>query len=604
MHSPWGLLALLAVPLIIVLYLLKQRHTDYTISSLYLWQNAVQDLEANAPWQKLRKNILMFLQILAVILLALILAEPFIQTGEDRKGAVMLVMDCSLSMQSADMKPSRFEAAKKDAGEWVEACEPGTSFSIIASGRTPYIVQHLVSDKNKVLQEIRNLQVTDAAADMEGTTELVDSLLRQNPGMQVHWFGDGTNPLPLEQVKYHTYNRDGNNYAITMLTQRKLQNRQGMTALSRIANYSRQDTELDVSLYADGRLFDARRIKVDAGGSESLYWQGIPEAVSQLECRIDTEDSLEKDNCAGETVYSNKTRKVLLVTGKNIFLEKVLTLLPNLELYRTTMEDIRELKGYDLYIFDGAIPGQLPEDGHCILFSPPANKYFSLAGQSEYPSIQPSQHELFNSLRQDMSFNAMKTDLYRLPEWGNPLMETAQGVAAFEGPMGRNRVMVFGFDLHETNLPVQPFFPILMTRAVEALIPGDMQELSSVYAGDSIELPIDPEAREVSVITPDGGKIRIAPPFPAAAFEETTKIGTYTLEQQLENETVQYRFYINAPSEKEFALSGQTIPAQQDRDRSESRKAPGGRNLKMLLLWLLLAILIVEWWFYTNGAAI
>ncbi|NMB97014.1 MAG: hypothetical protein GYA02_10455 [Clostridiaceae bacterium] len=104
---PWGLLSLICIPIIIILYLLKQKRENYPISSLYLWQNALQDIEANTPWQKLKKNLLMFLQILAVILLALIFSEPFLKTNKHRDGDVMIIIDCSLSMQSTDIKPSR-----------------------------------------------------------------------------------------------------------------------------------------------------------------------------------------------------------------------------------------------------------------------------------------------------------------------------------------------------------------------------------------------------------------------------------------------------------------------------------------------------------------
>mgnify|MGYP000851661803 CR=1 FL=1 len=608
LHSPWGLLALLAVPVIIILYLMKQKHDDYIISSLYLWQSALQDMEANAPWQKLKKNILMFLQILSIILLSLILSEPFIKNDKNKGGTVMLVMDCSLSMQSTDMKPSRFEAAKKDALKLVEACGAGTEFSVIASGSTPYIVLHQVNDRNKVMQEINSLNVTDAAEDSEGTAELVNTLIRENPEIQVNWFGDGVSPITVDvsddKMMYYSYNRNGANYAVTLLTQRKMQNSRKITALSRIANFSLQDAELDVSLYTDGNFFDARRVMVGAGKSESLYWMEIPESVLRLECKIDTEDILKKDNSAGIMAYSDNARKVLLTTKKNVFLEKVLNIMPNLELYRTGMEDVNEMKGYDLYIFDGEMPEQLPRDGHIIMFNPPQNKFFSLAGGSEYTKIRSTKHKLYSNLNQDISFSALKTDLYQLPEWGSSIMENDEGITAFEGYLDKNRIMVFGFNLHETNLPVQPFFPIIITRAVQELLPGGSNEISAINAGDSIELSVDPEAREVFVVTPDGKKTRIAPPFPAAAFDETTQIGAYTLEQQLENETVQQLFFVNAPSEKEFVLSNHTPSVQQNSETEQENKTPRGWDLKMLILWLLLAILIVEWWVYTNGITI
>ncbi|HHV98959.1 MAG TPA: VWA domain-containing protein [Clostridiaceae bacterium] len=630
LNSPWGLTALLAVPVIIILYLLKQKHEDYIISSIFLWQNALQDIEANAPWQKLKKNILMFLQIVAVVLLALLLAEPAVKTGSINSDAVMLVMDCSLSMQSTDIKPNRFEAARRDAINLVESCSSNTKFILIVSGNTPQIVLSQTNDKDRVIQEIQNLKVSDTAQDLEGTIELVNSLLRENSEMQVNWFGDGVNPvsdsssgnvskqssenvsnhssgnisnqyISSDNIQYHLYNRNGANYAVTLLSQRKLQNSQEIMALSRIANFSLEDAELDVSLYTDGELFDARRVRVEAGKSENIYWKKIPASASRLECRIDTDDTLDKDNSAGLMVHTNKVRKVLLSSAGNIFLEKLLSLMPDVELYRTDAGDIQELKGYELYIFDGNLPEQLPGDGHIILFNPPQNEYFSLAGKSEYTEIRCTKHRIYNNLEENISFDALKTDLYHLPQWSNPLMENDEGIVAFEGYLDKFRLMVFGFDLHETNLPVQPLFPVIMTRFVQELLPGGLNEISAVNAGDLINLSIDPEAREVFVIAPDGNKTQIAPPFPVDVFDGATQIGTYILEQKLENENLQQAFFVNAPSEKEFAMLEGTKSLQQDVEKVQEHKQFGFWNIKIPLLCLLFAILAIEWWVYSNG---
>lgn len=604
MHSPWGLLALLAVPVIIILYLLKQKHEEHITSSLQLWQSALQDVEANAPWQRLKKNILMFLQIAAVIALALLLSEPFIRSGGNKNAKILIVMDCSLSMQSADMRPSRFEAAKRDALELVKAGGPGTSFSLIASDSTPRIVFHKVDDKNRAIQEINNLNVTDTAEDPERTVELVNMLTREDAEIRISWFGDGALPVLDDRINYYSYNRNGDNYAVTLLSLRKPKNGGGMTVLSRISNFSMREAELDVSLYANGNFFDARRVSVDAGKSENVYWTDIPESSARLECTIDTGDILLKDNTAGVMAYTGKAAKVLLATEKNIFLEKVLGLIPGLELYRTDIKDMDEFKGYDLYIFDANMPEELPSDGHIMLFAPPQNKHFSFAGISEYTKIRSTEHRIYNNLKQEISFDALKTDLYQLPQWGDPLMENNDGTAAFAGFLDNRRIMVFGFDLHETNLPVQPFFPVIMTRAVQELLPGSINAVPAVIAGDSVEISADPEAREVFVIAPDGNRTLIAPPFPVTVFDGTAQIGSYTIEQQLEKETIQQQFFANAPSEREFVLAQKNADIRQSHDAEQSGGPSTGWSLKMLLLWILLAILLIEWWVYANGSTI
>ncbi|NLC67914.1 MAG: VWA domain-containing protein [Clostridiaceae bacterium] len=712
LRYPWGLLALLAIPVIIVLYLLKQKNEEHVISSLYLWQNALQDIEVSTPWQKLKKNLLMFLQVFAVALLALVLSEPFLKTGRQLDKDVMIVIDCSLSMQASDIKPSRFEAAKEDAVKLVESCGVNMNFTLIASGNTPHVLLHQVNDKDKVILEIKNLQADDTAEDIEGTIELVNSLLYDNPAIQVNWFGDGTganeinsridvfdghggNDGGFQGINYYSYNGQGANYAITLLSYRKRQDSGEITALSRIGNFSPRDAENDVSLYVDGDFFDAKRVTVKAGESENLYWTGIPGLAANLQCRIDTADMLEKDNEAGAIVFAGSIRKVLLVTERNIYLEKVLKLMPDLEVYRTTpvaagglsfkdwrrtgkmsLENSEENTegfdgNYDLYIFDGVLPEELPPDGHIIVFNPPENRLFSISGRSEYTEIFATGHELFEGLKGDISFGAMQTYLYELPRWGNPVMKNSEGIAAFEGYVGKNRIMVFGFDLHETNLPVQPYFPVIIARAVQELLPGQggIKEVSSVYAGDAVELAINPGAEEVFVVRPDGNRELIAPPFPATRYDGTSHIGVYVLEQRLENGTIRQEFIVNAPSEREFAFayagpgSGKQVTDNMDSkdeidyengmsnlnnnetETGETAKgetatgetakgetaagetAEGGKaagetapgktaaeqpwntfsallDLKMLLLWILLAILVLEWWVYAYGIAV
>ena len=53
----WPLAFLLLIPVIILLYMLKQKAKEYPFSSSILWKEIYHSVEATKPWEKLKKNI-------------------------------------------------------------------------------------------------------------------------------------------------------------------------------------------------------------------------------------------------------------------------------------------------------------------------------------------------------------------------------------------------------------------------------------------------------------------------------------------------------------------------------------------------------------------
>ncbi|MDD2922742.1 MAG: BatA and WFA domain-containing protein, partial [Anaerolineales bacterium] len=107
-------LGALAIP-IILLYMLKLRRKQTQVSSTMLWGKILRDKQANTPWQKLKRNLLLFLQLLILAALVFALARPALPTKVVASGAVVVLLDASASMNTADVSPSRFEEARKSA---------------------------------------------------------------------------------------------------------------------------------------------------------------------------------------------------------------------------------------------------------------------------------------------------------------------------------------------------------------------------------------------------------------------------------------------------------------------------------------------------------
>src|SRR5436190_13103571 len=116
-----GIIAAIAIPSLVILYFLKLRRRDLEISTTLLWKKAIQDLQANAPFQKLRRNLLLFLQLLVLAGIIAALGQPQIK-GQNIVGSKhVILIDRSASMAGLDEddgkggKMSRLAAAKKQA---------------------------------------------------------------------------------------------------------------------------------------------------------------------------------------------------------------------------------------------------------------------------------------------------------------------------------------------------------------------------------------------------------------------------------------------------------------------------------------------------------
>src|SRR6266545_7352425 len=96
-RSPMSFLAPLAfafaasIPVVIVFYLLKRKRVVKLVPSTLLWQKFLADTQASAPFQKLRHNWLLILQLLLLALIVFALMRPFF-SGNARESSLRVVI--------------------------------------------------------------------------------------------------------------------------------------------------------------------------------------------------------------------------------------------------------------------------------------------------------------------------------------------------------------------------------------------------------------------------------------------------------------------------------------------------------------------------------
>lgn len=113
-ESLWPLAFLLAIPIIIIFYLLVPKGKDTKVSSNLLWNKLFVNRQSKTFLEKFLHNILMYMQIVIALLLVLALMTPYINRKGSTNSNVILVLDTSGSMQIVDGSgKSRLELAKK-----------------------------------------------------------------------------------------------------------------------------------------------------------------------------------------------------------------------------------------------------------------------------------------------------------------------------------------------------------------------------------------------------------------------------------------------------------------------------------------------------------
>src|SRR5579883_352142 len=160
--SPFAFLFALTIPVVIVFYLLKRKRVVKLVSSTLLWQKFLAETQASAPFQKLRRNWLLLLQILLLMLAVLALSRPYFATKAKSSDLRVLILDASASMQSTDESPSRFIKAQQEALKWVDSLRDSDKMVVLQVAANTEVKQSETSDKSALRRAIMSCAPIDS----------------------------------------------------------------------------------------------------------------------------------------------------------------------------------------------------------------------------------------------------------------------------------------------------------------------------------------------------------------------------------------------------------------------------------------------------------
>jgi Ca-activated chloride channel homolog len=603
--APFAFAFAAAIPVVIVFYLLKRKRVVKLVSSTLLWQKFLADTQASAPFQKLRKNWLLYLQLLLLALAVLALTRPYFATDAKPAQLRVVILDASASMQATDESPSRFEKARAEALKWVDSLAPTDQMVVLLAGANTEVKQSATSDKAALRRALQAGTPTDSPTRLGPALKMAESLVRDRPSAEIHLFSDGAvadlsefeqKALPLV---YHKVGQRADNLGITALDVRAHPEDAGERAIyANIANFSSNRMTADLELSFAGSLIETRSLVVAAGQTAPQIFRVAQTQDGVFTVRLTTPDDLAADNEASIVSLLPKPVNVLLVTRGNRLLEKALRAAAHVQL--TVVNDLADPGAeFDFVVLDGVTPTEWPR-GNVLAFRTTHPAWIPNVAAIEAPVIVDwrATHPLLRYAGFDnVQIMQSLTPRDGPPPWAVSVLEAPQAPLLLAGDLGRQRLVWVGFDPLESNWPLRVSFPIFIANAVDWLNPGSVNHSQLlIKAGDPFRLPLVEPVTTAEVKLPGGKTITLnLDGANEVVFGDTAQRGIY----ELRTGTNKITFVANLLDANESNI----LPRDEIKLGSFTQVEATTVQRANLEFWrtlaaLALAVLLFEWWWY------
>lgn len=653
---PLGLVALVALPIVVLLHMRHTTPRQRPIPSLRFWLAAEPRRTEQTRFRRPPLTLLLLLQLLIAGALAVALARPATGRALDLFGLdlrteprhLLLLVDGSTSMAATDTPAgiSRFEAARRATLDRLATLREGDVATVLLLGtRTTSFGATDAASLRALRERVAAVPQPGGRADLDAALTLARDLLIPGLDDEVTLLTDGAvavdpgvvarlgAPVELLLVGAAATGAPADNVAVVDLSTRAAPDNPDLRQLyARVVNFGATSVAVPIALTGDGLELGRETATLPAdGGAVELSW-ALPEGTGEVEVRAESDDALPADDRAslvlpgGEGEADELALDVLLLSDAPTPLQRALAALPGARVTTEPVDAVGDAlagRPFDLVVYERSLP---PLDAPAaaaipmLFVNPPAGGPFLTDGALLEPTVSRLRADDPLLVGVDLAGATFgETPRYVLGDGQAEVVGAAEGPLVFRGEVEGQPAIVLAFDLAQSNLPRRVAFPILIANAVAELAPSPLPP--SVPLGDPLEYR--PRAGAATIrIAPPGGEpvdlsLAVAPtstrvegaegPDGAAperlrtvVFADTGEPGVYRVREL--DDRGQERgggsFTVNAGHPRESDLRPNPDLAPALAAAAGSSDAPGGAALSDLwpaLALLALVALAVEW---------
>ncbi|MCR8656355.1 vWA domain-containing protein [Paenibacillus endoradicis] len=622
---------------IVAMYILKKSYQPRMISNHILWRRALQEQEANKPWQKLKKRLLLWLQLLVALCIVIALMEPVIEKLIAKDEHVIVVLDRSASMvaMNSSSGDSYFQLAKDRMIDWLKTEVAGSPITLIVNGEYPEIITSREEQADKVINAIKDLQPYYGVSDDETTLSLARALVTEDEQQVISLYVDqsfkGTS-IQTETTHSNT-SREYWNIIGNEEVHRNV-NIRSFTINSDIANEAegfitiahpqgmQQPLTLIVTAYDSNNKVVSTVEKSQIAGSgqyTTVELNKLPVSYYyKAEVKATDGDHNISDNMMYQVLAEDSEYNVLLISEGNLFLEKALQLMnADLTKLAPSSEPPTDSKNnpYHLIIVDGdydrlqldpAWSSYIAKYPLWIIDHPKKGNTSSAAPTSQEVTV--TDHEVTQYITfQDTYISQMRKLTNTELNFGTVILKYGGLPAIIAGYEMQKPRLRFTFSLQDTDLPLRAEFPILMMQSLQYMAKGTSDQLGTYLVGSepAITLSTNTASSYWQAMSDTGSTEKSNTTSYDQPLLTPDVPGVYQLvELDSNNERVQTRVAVVHAELSEYSYSMNSQLSELSQEQLQLSDAGEGQGLQSIIPWLAMLImccLVLEWEVYRRG---
>ena len=289
---PLGFLGLIAVPILIIIYIIKNKYTEQVISATYIWTLSERFLKRKNPINKLTGIISLILQILAVVFISVAIAHP-VFVLPNAAGDFCFVLDASGSMNITQSGVTRFDKGKERINSLITESADGSKYTLICVGTVTNVIFEDIGDKEQALSLVADIDPAYVSSGVTDAISVAQEYFDANADIKTYLITDKayetSDNVELVDVSAHE-----SNFALSDVGYSYSEGKVHVSG--KAISYEEDAENVSVKLYLDGEAAGEQVLKLNRLEFVDFKFETQAADFSELRVEIAEEDAVLLDN--------------------------------------------------------------------------------------------------------------------------------------------------------------------------------------------------------------------------------------------------------------------------------------------------------------------